>query len=447
MDEERPITPPDSTPAPTAREFTAKIDDQTAREQAERQVDLLAEMEQQANQAEAVRRQVALFEQMERQEAARRAFVAEQEALAAPSQEQQARREPEDDERRRNGDITDAKSRYAQALGDEYNVKDPYKSLARAAMNEYGRFMKQQESLTKEIADAKTPEERRSLELRKEIEGCEYMVITSNRLASMGRVVTGNMNSEQARRDETTAIFYQERATELRAERAQIEREKERTGRAQTEPPREKAASSLHQEATTGHAAQVARDVKSDANAVSSTPVFAPISAKAAAPVAQEAKQESPTATPTPDSTAERQPSFWSVARGRVAGFYNELKGATAAPTNNPPDQPASTNTRTTQTPSWWRPGRSPTPPKEQAVINRKQDEVTARQSKQNEKTEIKPAPARPDTPGKPVSLAEKGKQRAAERQKELSQQGIGRDGGGGRGSGGGGRGGGGASR
>ena len=440
MDEERPITPPDSTPTPTAQEFTAKIDDQTTREQAERQVDLLVEMEQQAKQAEVVLRQAALLDQMERQEQARRAFLEEQAALAAPPRDQQAQREPEDAGRSRNGDITDARNRYAQALGDEYSIRDPYNSLARAAMNEYGRFMKQQEALTKQIAEAKTPEDRRSLELRKEIEGCEYMVITSNRLAKMGRVIVGDMKSEQASRDETTAKFYQERASELRAERAEIEREKERTGRTQTEPPRENAASPRRQEATAGQAASVAQDAKTDAPSASSVSVVVPISAKVAAQVAQEAKQEAPTAAPAPDSTAQK-PSFWSAARARVAGIYDELKGETAVPTTKS-DQPVSTPTRPTQVPSWWRSGRSPTsvspepPPTPQQPVQPTGPKASAR------------SPLGPRT-GKPGSLIERGEQFAAEQKKVLQREGGERPGGGDRsGSGGaGGRGGGGASR
>ena len=188
-------------------------------------------------------RQAGLLAQMERQEQARRAFVAEQTAAAEKARAEQEAREREDAARARNGDITDAKNRYAQALGDEYDIRDPYASLARAAMNEYGRFAKQQEALTQQIAEAKTPEDRRTLELRKEIEGCEYMVITSHRLAGISRAITGNVNSEQAQRDEAKAKFYQERAAELRAERAEIE--KGGTGTESGEgkaPPREAAA-------------------------------------------------------------------------------------------------------------------------------------------------------------------------------------------------------------
>ena len=318
--DEHPITPPASTPASVTPEPAAPIDDQAARGQAERQVDLLAEMEQQAKQAEAVRRQVALLAQMERQEQARRAFVEEQAALATTARAEGAGRHQVEPERERNGDITDAKNRYAQALGEEYSVRDPYNSLGRAAMSEYGKFMKQQEGLTQQIVAAKTPEERRSLELRKEIEGCEYMVITSQRLAGMSRVVTGNRDSEQAQRDEVTANFYQARATELRAERAQLG--KERTEQTSKEPPR---------------AETVAKAAEKQPERQAAAPIRAetvPPATPAATPAPQQqpdlARPGEPAAAQMPQP--EPQQGFLAAARQRVAGFYQQMTGRAGEP-------------------------------------------------------------------------------------------------------------------
>ena len=176
--------------------------------------------------AEQAKREAALLEQMERQAKARSAFVEAQTAEAEQARRDEAARREADAARERNGDVADPKSRYAQALADEYRVEAPYASLARAAMAEYGRFMKQQEDLTRQIVAAKTPEDRRSLELRKEIEGCDYMSTTSRRLAGMSRVVTGDSHSEQASRDEEKARFYEERAAALRAERARLGQER-----------------------------------------------------------------------------------------------------------------------------------------------------------------------------------------------------------------------------
>ena len=128
----------------------------------------------------------------------------------------------EDETRARAGDIADAHGRYAEALGRHYSIRDPYDSLARAAMAEYGTFHRQQEQLKGEIARETDPEKRKLLELRKEIEANEYMAITSQRLAGINRVVTGRNDSEQARRDEERAKAFAARASELRQERQEL---------------------------------------------------------------------------------------------------------------------------------------------------------------------------------------------------------------------------------
>ena len=100
-DRTAPKEPAEAAPSP---DIHARIEAE-APQQTERQADLLA--------------------QIERQEHARRAFVEEQTAAAAKARAEQAQREREDAERERNGDITDAKNRYAQALG-EYRMESPY---------------------------------------------------------------------------------------------------------------------------------------------------------------------------------------------------------------------------------------------------------------------------------------------------------------------------------
>lgn len=228
---------PALTPEPEKPHQPQAADQRDGQAQQTQTAELSARIEAEA--PEQAKRESALLAQAERQAEARREFVEDQTAAAAKARAEQEAREREDAKRDRSGDVADAKSRYAQALGEEYRVENPYGSLARAAMNEYGRFAKQQEGLRQQIAEAKTPEERRTLELRKEIEGCEYMVITSQRLATMSRVVTGDRNSAQAQRDEGAAKFYQERATELRAERAALEKQR-RDGTAKEPPQQER---------------------------------------------------------------------------------------------------------------------------------------------------------------------------------------------------------------
>ena len=144
----------------------------------------------------------------------------QQEADAA-KQDQQKRRQA-DERRAAEGDITSAQGRYAQALGQHYDIRDPYGSLARAAMAEYGQFHRQREELRKEIAATKDPQEREALQLRQRIEGCEYMAITSQRIAGISAVVAGREDAPQAKLDRERAEFWQQEAAKAREQRAQL---------------------------------------------------------------------------------------------------------------------------------------------------------------------------------------------------------------------------------
>lgn len=114
-------------------------------------------------------------------------------------------------------DITNAAYRYAAALGDHYDIRDPYQSLAKAAMTEYGQFIRERQQLDREIAQEKNPEKRRVLELRRDIEGAEYMAITSERIAGQSEVITGRTGPE-AQQQREKAKIHKERALTLRKE-------------------------------------------------------------------------------------------------------------------------------------------------------------------------------------------------------------------------------------
>jgi hypothetical protein len=128
--------------------------------------------------------------------------------------ERQAKQEAEAKE----AEIKDAKTRYAQALGDEYDIRDPYGSLARASMAEYSSFRRDREELSRQIAAETDPDKRRTLELRQEIELCDYMTITSHRIAGQSEVIVGRSNTEEAVRQRAQAKTYQERGRQLRAQ-------------------------------------------------------------------------------------------------------------------------------------------------------------------------------------------------------------------------------------
>ena len=143
---------------------------------------------------------------------------------AEEAQKNEKARQQKDADRAAVGDIADAQSRYAQALGSTYDIRDPYRSLANAAMAEYGSFYRQQDALRKDAAAEQDPDKRRLIELRREIEGHDYMAITSDRLAGISRAITMSDN-DGARRDDQLAKSHADLAAQKRQERADLQRE------------------------------------------------------------------------------------------------------------------------------------------------------------------------------------------------------------------------------
>ena len=142
------------------------------------------------------------FEAMARQEKARLAFEAEQKRLAEEGREaaeKEKKRQTENAEAAKaaEGEVRDAGHRYRISLGQHYDVRDPYASLARAAMAEYGAFIQDREKLTQQIAAEKDTEARHMLKLRKDIEYHDYITLTSDRIARNSYHNTGRRDSEE----------------------------------------------------------------------------------------------------------------------------------------------------------------------------------------------------------------------------------------------------------
>lgn len=189
------------------------------KEQAESQEQLAKEMEQQQQRFEAYR-----------------AFVAQQAEIARrDAQRQQVEKTANSGV----GEIRDAHSRYGQALGQHYDIRDPYSSLARSAMAEYGAFLRDRENLNRQIGRTSDPLELQKLELRKQIEAADYMAITSERIARQTEIVVGKMNAPAAMRERERAKAFQEEAKGLRKEYQEIG-----------------ASQDLKQEGTRGHRAE-----------------------------------------------------------------------------------------------------------------------------------------------------------------------------------------------
>ena len=215
------------------------------REEQERKARLLEEekrrREEYKQQAD---RQVAQAKEMQAQKERLEAFQAELTRRAGMARQEEMDRQGY----YREGEIRNPHSRYGQALAKHYSPRDPYETLARSAMAEYGAFLQDRENLDRQIARTEDPAERQRLEMRKEIESLEYMSVTSNRIAAQSEIIVGKMNSPEAIKERERAKAFQERATALRKEYRQMPR-----GRAQ-----ERAASGPEEEPLRNEALKVA---------------------------------------------------------------------------------------------------------------------------------------------------------------------------------------------
>ena len=179
---------------------------QQFKEQAERQEAQAKEMQLQQQRLDAYKTSLTRMAEEARRAEAQRAYEAEQAAAAKELF------------------IRDSGSRYGQALAQHYDIRDPYGSLARSAMAEYGAFLRDRENIDRLIARATDPMERKALELQKKIEAAEYMVITSNRIAAQSEIIVGRRNSEEAVYQRTRAEAFQKEAKELRKEFRELQK-------------------------------------------------------------------------------------------------------------------------------------------------------------------------------------------------------------------------------
>lgn len=187
------------------------IKEQQGKEAARREEQQRAEAKEQAD------RQAEQVAEMERLDRLREAYKAQLARMANEARLQEdARRQAEKDGRALEGEIRNPHYRYGQALAQHYDVRNPYGSLARSAMAEYGAFLRDRERLDLEIARAKTPEVRQALELRREIEFKEYMAITSERIATQSEIIVGRRNTDEAIKQREKAATFRKEAQELR---------------------------------------------------------------------------------------------------------------------------------------------------------------------------------------------------------------------------------------
>jgi hypothetical protein len=155
------------------------------------------------------------------------AYQAEQNRIAQEDKRrQEAERQAKLEEQAREGPIREAGARYGQALGQHYDMRDPYASLAKAAMAEYAAFRRDREAYDRQIAKTADPLERQTLDLRKRIEGAEYLAMTGDRIAVQSEIITGRLNSDEAKIQRARATDYRVQAQDLRQQLRDLRRER-----------------------------------------------------------------------------------------------------------------------------------------------------------------------------------------------------------------------------
>jgi hypothetical protein len=154
------------------------------------------------------------------------AYRSDQEKIAFdPRAKEDIERQQKLEAQAREGAIRDAGLRYGEALRQNYDIRDPYASLAKAATAEHAAFRKDREALDQQIAKTADPQERQALDLRKRIEGAEYIVMTSGRIAQQSVVITGRRDSDEAVKFRKRASDYQIQAQDLRQQLRELRQE------------------------------------------------------------------------------------------------------------------------------------------------------------------------------------------------------------------------------
>jgi hypothetical protein len=170
------------------------------------------------------------------------AFHAEQNRIAQEDKRrQEAEWQAKLEEKAKEGPIRDASSRYAQAL-QGYDIRDPYASLAKSAMAEYAAFRRDREAYDRQIAKTADPLERQALDLRKRIEGAEYLALTGDRVATMSEIITGRRNSQEAIKERKKATDWRIKGQDLRQQLRDLQRERAPDKDRQREPTPDKDA-------------------------------------------------------------------------------------------------------------------------------------------------------------------------------------------------------------
>jgi hypothetical protein len=109
-------------------------------------------------------------------------------------------------------------------------------------MAEYAAFRRDREAYDRQIAKTADPLERQALDLRKRIEGAEYLALTGDRVATMSEIITGRRNSQEAIKERKKATDWRIKGQDLRQQLRDLQRERAPDKDRQREPTPDKDA-------------------------------------------------------------------------------------------------------------------------------------------------------------------------------------------------------------
>lgn len=169
------------------------------------------------------------------------------------------------------GEIADAQNRHRIALGHHYDIRDPYGSMARAGMEEYATFIKQQDELRRQISSEQDVERRDQLELRRKVEANEYTALLCDRNAGHSVVISGRTDDHQAELDRQRAQEHRNFAQEQRAQYEAIQKRQQEAERQNERGQADANAAALREAAKRETGEQEQRDREAASNAASKT--------------------------------------------------------------------------------------------------------------------------------------------------------------------------------
>jgi hypothetical protein len=91
-------------------------------------------------------------------------------------------------------------------------------------MAEYAAFSRDQAAYDRQIAQTTDPTQRQALDLRKRIEGADYLALTGDRIAVQSEIITGRLNSQEAVKERRKATDWRIKSQDMRQQLRDLHR-------------------------------------------------------------------------------------------------------------------------------------------------------------------------------------------------------------------------------